>query len=140
MSKMLKREEMLAKLKEGKREPVYREVKIPVTTSQNRDMGKATEFKTVKIPISKRQQEMKKLSVENRNLKQQIDQAPVEEKHKLVLQAAMKHLKEQKEKGNVDPKKSNLENKKFEAHQLSEVNEILYGLPKSQNSGQLLTR
>lgn len=80
--------------------------------------------KKIRVPLVRSIEERRGLTPHNRELRRKLERADPEEAQRLKVREALKHLKEQKAKGNV----VNGEKKKgFQAHQLPEINSILYG-------------
>ncbi len=79
---------------------------------------------TVKVRIFSGLESKNKLSEEGKRLREIISKADPVQAQKIKVSLALKHLEEQRKKGNVE---ENKKGKNFEKHELPEINAILYG-------------
>lgn len=98
-------------------------VEIPTVLSARADSTKPSHVKIVEFKGLK-----KNLSISGSKIREEIKNAPIEQKGRIKLNYALKHLAEQKSKGNVIlSARGSSKTPSFEPHELPEINSILYG-------------
>ena len=119
----LSKADMMKKLEErcGCREPQRRNIEIH---ARQEGVG-ARNVQTVDVARFPGLEKSKNVSTKARAVREEIKKMDPKDQVAAVRDIALKHLKEQKAKGNVDA--NGVKGPNFEKHEMQEVNALMYG-------------